>query len=103
MKANNLFSIKQLYKSEIGMLMFKYHKELLRQAFENLFTYKPLCMKTRSNSQIISNYCKSLVAQQSLTYIGPKVWNEIPHEIKNCKTHRSFKRKLLQFFINFPI
>ena len=72
MKSNNLLSIKQLYKTEIGVLMFKYHKKLLPQAFENFFTFKSFNMNTRSCSQIIPNYCKSSVAQQSLSYIGPK-------------------------------
>lgn len=73
MKKRKLLPIKHLYKTEIGMLMFKHNKKLLPQAFEIFFTYKPFYMKTRSSSQVILNYCKSSIAQQSLTYIGPKV------------------------------
>ena len=45
MKANNLLTIKNLYKTEISMLMFKYHKQLLPSAFDNLFTLKRFVLK----------------------------------------------------------
>ena len=103
MKANNLLTIKNLYKTEISMLMFKYHKQLLPSAFDNLFTLKTFRMKTRSNSQIISNYCRFTVVQQSLTFMGPKIWNDIPYGIRDSKTSKIFKQKLFQFFMNFPL
>ena len=41
---------------------------------------------TRSNSQIIPISCKNTVTKQSIRYIGPKTWNELPEKIKLCKS-----------------
>ena len=83
--------------------MFKFHKKLLPSAFDNIFKLKTLKMKTRSNSQIIPKSCRTTVVQQSLSFIGPKVWNNLPPAIRNSKTNKSFKTRLNQFFINFPL
>ena len=103
MKENNLITIKSLRNIEIGTLMFKYHQKLLPKAFDNLFTRKTFQMNTRCSSQIVPKSCRSTVNQQSLSYIGPKIWNDIPLAIRNSKTITSFKQKLNQFFINFPL
>ena len=103
MKENNLLTIKSLHNIEIGTLMFKYHQKLLPKAFDNIFTLKTLQMNTRCNSQIVPKSCRSTVNKQSLSYIGPKIRNDIPLTIRNPKTIKGFKQKLNQFLINFPL
>ena len=57
-------------------------------------------MKTRSSSNVVTSFCRSTVIQQSLKFIGPKVWNNIPLIIRDSKTNSVFKQKLNHFFLN---
>ena len=72
MKDAQLLIINNLYNLEIVQMMFKYKNKQLPPAFNNFFTQKSLKMKTRSNSQIISNCFRTKVSQQSLKFVGPK-------------------------------
>ena len=89
-----------MYKAEIGILMFKYHKNLLPRSFNKIFIQKSFHMKTRSSSIVVTSFCRSTVIQQSLKFIGPKVWNNIPLMIRDSKTNNVFKQTLNQFLLN---
>ena len=73
MSEHNLITVKHMYKVEIGILMFKYHKNLLPRSFNKIFIQKSFHMKTRSSSNVVTSFCRSTVIQQSLKFIGPKV------------------------------
>ena len=36
----------------------------------------------------------SIVARSSFSVRGPKIWNDLPLDVKNCVTLDTFKRKL---------
>ena len=76
MKDAQLLTINNLYNLEIAQMMFKYENKQLPQAFNNFSTKKFLKMKTRSNSQIISNCFRTKVSQQSLKFVRPKLWTQ---------------------------
>ena len=80
---NELLNIQQLYESEIAILMYKFQKRTLPFLIQQLFQLKPYQIKTRSDSQIISLCFRTRVYQQSIKFIGPKIWNTLPQEIKN--------------------
>ena len=102
MKDAQLLTINNLYNLEIAQMMFKYENKQLPQAFNNFFTQKFLEMKTRSNSQIISNCFRTKVSQQSLKFVGPKLWNKIPSEIRHSHSSNTFRKKLTQYLARFP-
>ena len=95
MKDAQLLTINNLYNLEIAQMMFKYENKQLSQAFNNFFTQKSLKMKTRSNSQIISNCFRTKVSQQSLKFVGPKLWNKITSEISLFACLTLFGHRLL--------
>ena len=105
MSEHSLITTKHMYKMEISILMFKCQKNLLPRSFDKIFIQKSFHMKTRSSSNIVASFCRSTVIQQSLKFIGPKVWNNIPLIIKNSKINNAFKKiKLIPFkFLTFQI
>ena len=74
---NELLNIQQLYESEIAILMYKFQKRTLPIPIRQLFQLKPCQIKTRSDSQIISSCFRTTVCQQSIKFIGPKIWNTL--------------------------
>ena len=92
MKNAQLLTINNLYNLEIAQMMFKHENNQLPKAFNNFFTKKSFTMKTRSHSQMISNRSRTAVGQQSLKFVGPKIWNKIPLEIRHCRSNNIFKK-----------
>ena len=92
-----------MYESEIAILMYKFQKRTLPIQIQQLFQFKPCQIKTRSDSQIISLYFRTTICQQSIKFIGPKIWNTLPQEIKNCSTLVSFKNKLKVYYLTGAI
>ena len=99
MRRHNLLTIKGIFKHEVAVIMYKYHQGALPSAFDDMFRSKISSIKTRSNGQLVPAFCRSTVSQQSIRYVGPKVWSEIPIAIRKSRTISAFK-KLKQYFIN---
>ena len=96
---DNILNIQQLYKLNISICMYKSFHKQLPSAFNNIFQRKTSTVITRSNSQIIPISCKNTVTKQSIRYIGPKIWNELPEKIKLCKSLSTFVKKSKAFFL----
>ena len=100
MKQHNLLTINDIFKYEMAVLMFRFHNRTLPSAFDPIFQSKSTSITTRSNSRVIPISCRSTVSQQSIRYIGPKTWNNIPLPIRASKTIAAFKKKLKQHLLN---
>ena len=62
-------------------------------------------IKTRSmvNGNLFGPAHHLMVEQRSLRYAGSKLWNEIPHEIRNANSLNSFKIKLNAYLLEQDI
>ena len=61
MSKHNLITIEHMYKAKIGILVFKYHKNLLPRSFDKTFIQKSFHMKTRSSSNVVFSFSRSTV------------------------------------------
>ena len=97
---NELLNIQQLYESEIAILIYhRFQKRTLLTPIQQLFQLKLCQIKTKSDSQIISSCFRTTVCQHSIKFIGPKIWNTLPQEIKNCSTLAFSKNKLKIYYL----
>ena len=72
----------------------QYTKLKLRQCSRNL----------RSNVQgllDIPKYNKTNFGQRSFNYTGPKLWNNLPPEIRNIELRSEFKRRVKEYLIKY--
>ena len=44
--------------------------------------------------------CKTVQGQNSLSYIGPSVWNKLSENIKSCNNVNTFKHNVKKYFFN---
>ena len=93
-----MYNIQQLYKLNVDILMHKFFNKQLPTAFNNIFQTKTSNVITRSNSQIIPISCKNTVFKQSIKYIGPEIWNQLPASIKKSNSLNAFNKKAKVFF-----
>ena len=77
-----MYNIQILYKLSIATFMYKFFNKQLPIAFNNIFETKTCNVVTKNNSQITPISCKNTVSKESLRYIGPKIWNQLPTSIK---------------------
>ena len=79
-----------------ALFMYHYHKNSLPKIFCNFFfTAKNKIVVTRSNSKIIPVSCTFTISKQSVKFWGPKVWNQLPTNVKS-KTLQSFLKTFNQ-------
>ena len=95
------FSIDQLLSKDIATFLYKFNNKLLPKTFEKFFQLNECNNRaTRSNSQIIPISCSTNIDQQSMQYLGPKIWNNLPKLVKDCKTVKTFQKQLTKRLLN---
>ena len=100
MKENGLLIIEQMYQVELAIFMFRTVKENHPTVLQNLFQSKASRISTRSNSHYISTAYRLTVCPQSIKFSGSKIWSNLPNEIKECKSLKSFAIKVKAHFLN---
>ena len=48
----------------------------------------------RENTLVVSNVHTARYGLDSISYLGPKIWDLVPDEIKKCSTLIGFKQKI---------
>ena len=80
----------QLLATEI----FRTKKELNPNIMEEIFTFKDVDYELQNNRSLkIGNLKTVYDGTESLTNLGPKIWNVLPNEYKELKSHSTFKSR----------
>ena len=53
-----------------------------------------------TRKSVLKYFKKTKMGQNSISYIGPKVWNKLPSQCKLEKNPNNFKHKIKEFFKN---
>ena len=99
-----ILKLPDMFKFESALSTFKFNKQLLPSPFSHYFSksntkHHQLTRGAKSDNYFLPFY-RTNKLQNSIKYHGPKFWNSLPIELKLCKSLKSFKRKLKQFFLN---
>ena len=100
-KALGLMKFLDIRFVQLGLFMYSYANSLLPNQFKDVF---PLNKQIHSyNTRLASAYrlpfCRTNTRQFSVFYQGPKFYNSLDIDIRNCKTISSFKKNLKLFFL----
>ena len=94
MKSLDLLTLKNINVVLTSLFMYKNSKGLLPMAFKELFSQKTTKYNLRSTKKGVitlpKNTCKHI--EQSLSYRGPKLWNNLSEDIKSSKNSNTFKK-----------
>ena len=90
----NLLNIDEVYRYQVGKLMYDNKNQYINmsvelQLVENTHSYHT---RSRTNQNYTFPYTRTNIGQNSLQFVGPKIWNDIPLEIKNSSKF-VFKKK----------
>ena len=56
-------------------------------------------LNTRSSRSLVPQYHRLTLTQHAVSYKGPKVWNDLPMNIKGTRNISVFKKLLKEYFI----
>ena len=98
-KASN-FENSRYVKAEVCCFVYKFFHNKLPNCFEGSFTLNSSvhCRSPRRADNIRLPLVKKSICHQSILFTGSKHWNEIPRDIKNCRSLHSFKINLKKIF-----
>ena len=99
---HNILQIPNLFKLELGKFMFKYNQGLLPTIFNKYFattnTIHQHNTRFSKNNYFLPRKNKTK-GQRSLTYLGSKLWTEIPDCLKACFNTFTFSNKYKKFLL----
>ena len=97
-----ILKIKDKFKFEICCLVYKFLHQLLPACFNKFFQRNSEIhsRRTRQSNDLHLPLFRKSICKQSLKFVGVKLWNEIPDEIKQSKTLGQFKKRLRYHFLN---
>ena len=99
----DILPVKKIFVHAISIFMYKYVNGMLPVLFQDMFTPISDIHNYDTRQTIKENLFVSFKStsrgQQSITYIGPHVWNFISSQINSHCSIGSFKRHIRQLFI----
>ena len=80
---------------------FKFFNNLSPVYMEQVFSRGDGNRTTRRSFQkLVLPLRKTVQGQRTLSYVGPCLWNQLPNEVKSCKTTNSLKHSHLETLEN---
>ena len=86
-KSMNLLKVHDLYNLQLGKYMFSNHESYMN--FSDVHNYN-----TRFNDNLIIPSCNLTRSQSSWKYRGINLWNNLPHNVKDCTSKALFSNTL---------
>ena len=98
---NGVMTLDQTLNYEIANFMHKLENNIMPKAIAELFTLRNQPnMRTRSKITYAIPFCGTSLEQQSIKYLGPRLWSAIPPAIRTIKPPATFKSRIKQHMIN---
>ena len=93
---SRVLKIGDLHKFNLGQFMYNYDKETLPHVFDAMFPKNQYIHSypTRRSNEFHLPLCRTVLAQNTFIYNGPKLWNSLTDDIKESPSLNSFKKKL---------
>ena len=90
----NILKLNDIFTLNIATFTYRYHKSLLPSRFENVHTTNQSVhtYNTRHATDLRIDYVRTSHYKYSLKYRSVQIWNNLPENIKSCKTIASFRK-----------
>ena len=98
----NILNIYDLHLYLVAIFMFLYMKNILPENFNNFFTPQRNINKyvTRNADNLYLPNYRYKFSRTMIKYRGPLVWNMLQHDLKDCFSLSTFKRKYKLYLID---
>ena len=95
-KKLDILMLDELYNLEVGKFMYRSSSLLLPTSFDEYFTKidHHHYTRARANANLTFPRPRTNFGKQSIKYMGVKIWNEIPTDVKHSLTPQSFCQQM---------
>ena len=96
-----ILKINDLYKFQLGQFMYNFTNNSLPQVFDSMFLRNQSVHNypTRQSDEFHLPLLRTLLAQNTFIFTGPRFWNSLENEIKNAPSLYTYKNKLKHFLL----
>ena len=97
----NWLPVKERVNQRICVTAFNFFKRTSPAYMSDIFKHDNNARTTRnSENRFLVPLRRTNVGQNSLSYLGPKLWNNLPNDLKLSKNRNTFKHKLKSAYFN---
>ena len=97
----NVLPLSNLITLQQATFMYSYHKNLLPTALQTYFSEPSHRYSTRySRTNYILPPLSAKVGKTSMKEIGPKIWAEVPSDLKSLAFRKNFSKALKKSFLD---
>ena len=96
-KSMQLLTFKQLYEYFVAVLVYKSVNNQLPYPFIHYFSF---AMSARNGNYLKTKYNSLKMCQFSNNYMGPKIWNKLPCNLRQLNSLSAFKRNMKKYLKN---
>ena len=80
---------------QLAIEIYKALNDLSSSLMAELFKFRHTCYNLRAGNKLESNNIKTVnYGTESISYLAPKIWEQVPNEIKESSSLYIFKRKI---------
>ena len=101
----NVLPFPELIKFEIAKILYNYNNNCLPPSFDHYFALAKdshsRMTRFSSQEQMVIPFHKTNRLQRSIKYVGPKIWNSIPLEVRKFSFNR-FNKCYKNLLMNSP-
>jgi hypothetical protein len=96
-----LSTIWNIYKLQLATYMYRIKNNLMPILDHHLFISGSSIHdhNTRHKNDLRKPFCRTTMRQNTICFQGPKLWNDLPDDIKSAPSLNIFKKKLKSFLI----
>ena len=87
----SLIKLDDIYRYSLALYMYRHGRSFAQLRTDSY--------QIRNRESIAPQYQRLSVAQRSVYYMGPRVWNSLPERIRNIQRLSGFKREVKKYFI----
>ena len=97
----NWLPITNRFQQCVNTSVYKYFNNTCPTYMSEILTPDNMCINTRNSyKKLIQPFCKTNTGQNSLSYLGPAFWNNLPESIKKLENINTFKHKLKEYYLD---
>ena len=91
--SNGILKVQDIHKLNVGLYMYENHTSVQ--------FIRPHDYSTRGHDDLRPQSARLTLTQNSISVVGPNIWNSIPEEIRNSPSRNSFKFSYKKFLLSF--
>jgi hypothetical protein len=100
----SILKLDDIYRVEVAKMVFQFKTNCLPTQLQTLFTLNSSIhdRKTRQQYDLHVRKCRTTLASQHISFVGPQIWNSLPVELKTYTsgTTQNFVSKFVKYLID---